>query len=140
MKKLLYTIFISASLLAACSTTKTQPAECEQMICTQEFRMVQVKFKDAAGNPVTVKDYSAINKRTGESTVQNNDPATVNNQGIYVVASDADVKKLFESGDIITVTATNPTTNKKVTTEFVVSGGLCACHINKVSGPAEISF
>ncbi len=102
--------------------------------------MVQVKFKNASGNPVSVKDFSAINKRTGESTVQNNEPPTVNNQGIYTVASDADVKKLTESGDVITVSATHPATNKTTSAEFVVSGGKCACHITKVSGPAEITL
>lgn len=100
--------------------------------------MVQVKFKDASGNPVTVKDYSAINKRTNQSTVQNNEPPTANNQGIYTVASDADVRTLSESGDAIIVSATHPTTKKKVTAEFIVNGGKCACHINKVSGPMEI--
>lgn len=140
MKKLVYLFFISVSFLVACSATKTNPVECGEMICTQEFRMVQVKFKDAAGDPVVVKDYSAINKRTGASTVQNNDPVTENNRGFYIVASDADVKNLSESGDVIIVNATHPTTNKKVTAEFVVNGGLCACHINKVSGPSEIVF
>ncbi len=138
MRKLVFIFSVSVSFLFACSATKTNPVECGQMICTQEFRMVQVKFKDAAGNPVTVKDYSAVNKRTGVSTVQDNDPATVNNQGIYIVASDADVKKLSESGDVITVSATHPATNNKVTAEFVVKGGACACHISKVSGPSEI--
>lgn len=138
MNKLVCVFSFAATFLFACTAIKTKPVECGQMICTQEFRMVQVKFKDAAGNPVMVKDYSAINKRTGESTLQNNDPATVNNQGIYIVASDADVRKLSESGDIINVTATHPTTNNKVTAEFVVKGGACACHITKVSGPSEV--
>ncbi len=109
-------------------------------MCTQEFRMVQVKFKDSAGNPVTVKDFAAKIKRTNESTAQNDDPSTINNQGIYTVASDADVRKLAESGEAIAVTATHPTTGKKVSADFVIAGGLCACHINKVSGPAEIIF
>lgn len=100
--------------------------------------MVQVTFKDSSGNPLVVKDYSAINKRTGESTVRNNESTTLNAQGIYVVASDADVKKLSEAGDVVTVSASHPTTSKKTTAEFVVTGGVCACHINKVSGPAEI--
>ena len=102
--------------------------------------MIQVKFNDAAGNPLTVKDFSAVNKRTGESTMQNNEPATVNNKGIYVVASDADVKKLSEAGDALIVSATNPVSNKKIDTEFVVAGGLCACHVNKISGPAEVTL
>ncbi len=138
MKTQAYIFLTIAFFLSACSATKTDPSECGQVMCTQEFRMVQVKFKDAAGNAVVVKDFSAINKRTGESIVQNNEPPTVNNQGNYTVASDADVKKLSEPGDVITVSATHPTTNNKISAEFVVSGGKCACHINKISGPAEI--
>lgn len=125
-------------LFSACSTTNQ--SECGNIICTQEFRMVQVKFSDASGNPVAVKDFTAINKRTGESTAQNNEPETINNQGNYTLASDADVKKLSEAGDVIIVSATHPISNKKIEAEFVVSGGICACHISKVSGPAELIF
>lgn len=125
-------------LFSACSTTNQ--SECGNIICTQEFRMVQVKFSDASGNPVAVKDFTAINKRTGESTAQNNEPETINNQGNYTLASDADVKKLSEAGDVIIVSATHPISNKKIEAEFVVSGGMCACHISKVSGPAELIF
>jgi len=138
MKKLFCIFQVAMILSLSCSNIK-QP-ECENMICTQEFRMVQVKFNDASGNPVAVKDFSAINKRTGETTVQDNEPATINTQGIYTVASDADLKKLTESGDVIMVSASHPLSNKKIETEFVVSGGRCACHISKVSGPAELTF
>lgn len=99
--------------------------------------MVQVKFIDASGNPVIVKDFSSIIKRTNNPVMKNNDPA---GSGVYTVASDADLKQLSEKGDIIMVSATHPQTNKKIEAEFVISGGLCACHINKISGPAEILF
>jgi hypothetical protein len=102
--------------------------------------MVQVKFNDASQMPVEVKDFASINKRTGESTVQNNEPATINNRGNYIVASDSDVKKLSEAGDVITVSATHPISNKKIKAEFVISGGICACHISKISGPAVMTF
>lgn len=100
--------------------------------------MVQVTFKDSSGTPLTVKDFSAVNKRTGESTVQNNEPFAGINQGVYTVASDAYVKKLSEKGDVIRVSASHAVTGKNAVAEFVVSGGACACHINKVSGPSEI--
>lgn len=125
-------------LFAACSTTN-QP-ECGELICSQEFRMVQVKFIDAAGNGVTVKDFSAINQRTKKSMTQNNEPPTINNQGNYIVASDADRTGLSEKGDTIVVSATHPESNKTVKGEFVVSGGICVCHISRISGPAEIVF
>lgn len=102
--------------------------------------MVPVKFNDAAGSPVIVKDFSAINKRTQQPMVQNNEPATINNQGNYIVASDADRKELSDSGDTVVVSATNPKTNEIKKAEFVISGGICACHINKISGPDKIIF
>ena len=136
-----YYILLAASIsLFSCSAGKVNTSLCEPMICTQEFRMVQVKIKDALGNPVTVQNFKAINKRTGKSTIQDNDPVTISNQGNYTVASDADVKEISETGDSITVTAVHPETNKKVTADFVVSGGKCACHINKISGPAELTL
>jgi hypothetical protein len=137
MKKLIYSL-TAALILSACSVNKSAP--CENTICTMEFKMIQVKFNDASGNPLAVKDFTSINKRTGESTMQNNEPTTVNNRGIYTVASDADVKKLSEAGDIITISATHPGSNKKTDTKFVVAGGACACHINKISGPAEVTL
>ncbi|MES2873079.1 MAG: hypothetical protein V4708_05105 [Bacteroidota bacterium] len=140
MKSICYISLSVTILLFSCVAGKVNTSACEPMICTQEFRMVQVRIKDAWGNPVAVKDFTAINKRTGKSTVQDNEPATVNNQGIYTVASDADVKNLSNSGDVIKVTATHPATNKTVSYEFVVSGGKCACHINKVSGPEDITL
>lgn len=140
MKSPFYKFLAMTILLFSCSGAKINTSQCEPMICTQEFRMVQVKIKDALGNPVIVKDFTAINKRTGKSTVQNNDPVTISNQGNYTVASDADVKELSETGDSITITAVHPETNKKISAEFVVSGGKCACHINKISGPAELTL
>ncbi len=140
MRSPFYNILAVTISLFSCSTGKLNTSQCEPMICTQEFRMVQVKIKDAMGNPVTVKDFKAINKRTSKSTVQDNDPISITNQGNYTVASDADLKELSETGDVITVTAVHPETNKKVSADFVVSGGRCACHINKISGPAELTM
>lgn len=136
MKKAILILSAINILFSACSTTSE--SQCPDLICTQEFRMVQVEFKDATGNNIAVNDFTAINKRTGESTIQNNEPSTVNTPGSYIVASDADLKELSESGDAIVVSATNPETNKKSSAEIVVSGGKCACHITKLSGPSEI--
>ena len=135
MKSFIYIFSVFFMILASCATTDV--SECGEMICTQEFRMVTVRFSDESGRPVIVKNFSSKNMRTGRSTVQNND---LIDQGNYVLASDADRKDLSESGDIILVSATNPKTNITKEAEFVVSGGLCACHINKISGPDKISF
>lgn len=137
MKKLIYIFPAVALFFFSCSTTSPKP-ECGKIMCTLEFRMLQVHFKDSSGNSLVVKNYSAINKRTGESTITQGELLNPNSQGVYVVANDADVKKFSEAGDVIIVSASHPTTNKKATAEFVITGGMCACHINKVSGPSEI--
>ncbi|MGV3684194.1 MAG: hypothetical protein ACO1NS_01125 [Daejeonella sp.] len=137
MKKLFYILSITSVCFFSCSATNNQP-DCENMICTQEFRMVQVVFKDSVGKPLNVKAFSAVNKRTGENMARNSDPSNEPSQGVYIVASDADVRKLSEKGDVIQVSASHPVTNKNVISEFVVTGGICACHINKISGPSEI--
>ena len=65
---------------------------------------------------------------------------TVNFKGNYAVVTDSDTKNLSPKGDTIDVSAVNPRTNQKKTVQFVVSGGKCACHIEKISGPEEVVF
>ena len=132
----LQTIFLILCLfLVSCSGS--DPIVCEDKACSMEFRMVTVKFIDDSGNAQIVKDYSAVNKRTGRSMTQT---STMGGQGIYVVASDSDLTDLSEKGDIVLVTATNPKNNTKVQAEFVIGGGLCICHISKISGPETIKI
>ena len=121
--------------LGSCS--RSEPAVCENMVCTKEFRTITVKFIDDYGDPLLVNNFSAVNKRTGRSMSQTN---SVQGLGIYVVASDADQKELSEKGDIVLVSASNPKNNSKLTAEFVISGGLCICHVSKISGPEIIKI
>ena len=121
--------------LFSCSVS--DPVGCGDMACTAEFRTVTVKFIDDSGNPLVVKDYSAVNKRTGRSMTQT---SNLGGQGVYVVASASDLTELSEKGDIVLVSAINPKNNAKVSAEFVISGGLCICHVGKISGPETIKF
>ena len=121
--------------LSSCSSS--EPAVCENMVCTKEFRTITVKFIDDYGDPLLVNNFSAVNKRTGRSMSQTN---SIQGLGIYVVASDADQKELSEKGDIVLVSASNPKNNSKVSAEFVISGGLCICHVSKISGPETIKI
>ena len=121
--------------LGSCSSP--EPAVCENMVCTKEFRTITVKFIDDYGDPLLVNNFSAVNKRTGRSMSQTN---SIQGLGIYVVASDADQKELSEKGDIVLVSASNPKNNSKVSAEFVISGGLCICHVSKISGPEIIKI
>ena len=133
MKKLLGFFLMLGTLLISCSDT----ADCEDMVCTKEFRMITVTFVDANGNPQIVKGFTSINKRTGEVLTPNNDMA---NQGIYVVASDSDILKLSEKGDNVLVSATDSKTNVKLQVEYLIAGGLCSCHVTKISGPDTVKL
>lgn len=122
--------------LSGCDTDKSG---CSSTICTMEFRSVIVKFKDPAGNPVVVSGYKVINRRTGLQ-IQTPPPDTTHFKGIYVVASDSHIMNLSAKGDTIEVSAVYPRTSEQKTTLIVISGGLCNCHITKLSGPEEIIF
>ena len=133
MKKTIGLFLVLGFLMLSCSDS----VECEDIVCTKEFRTVSLRFVDANGNPQIVKDFTVVNKRTGEIMTPLNDMA---NQGLYIIASDSDKTKLSENGDNVQVTATNSKTNVKIQADFVISGGLCACHINKISGPDTIQL
>ena len=135
MKSLQNIFLILGLFLTSCSGS--DPEVCEDMACTTEFRMVTVKFVDEFGNPQIVKDYTTVNKRTGRSTAQT---SNMFGTGTYVVASDSDLQGFSEKGDIVLVSATNPKNNVIIQTEFVIAGGLCICHIGKISGPDTIKI
>lgn len=133
MKKTIGLFLVLGFLMLSCSDS----VECADIVCTKEFRTVSIWFVDANGNPQIVKEFTVVNKRTGEIMTAINDMAS---QGLYVVASDADLLKLSEKGDNVQITAINSKTNVKVQADFVISGGLCACHINKISGPDTLEL
>jgi len=130
-------IFLFIALFCSCAESLT--TECPSIVCTQEFRSVTVQFKDSGGKPLIVKDFKAIIRRNGMS-IKSAAVDTVNFKGSYAVATDADRKYLLESGDTIDVQALNPKTNQQKVTSIVVSGGKCACHIEKMSGAEVVVF
>ncbi|WP_256011962.1 hypothetical protein [Desertivirga xinjiangensis] len=137
MKKVTrFAIFILL-VLAACQT-ETEKV-CEDRVCTEEFRSVGVRFLDNKGELLVVNDYQSLNKRTGK-VLHSGNPADQPLEGYYTVASDSDLRELSEKGDVIVVSARHPETEVLKETQFVVSGGRCACHISKISGPEQVTF
>lgn len=134
MKQLLYSL--SITLLISCSPETI----CDDLICTLEFRSVNIKFLDAEGDPLVVKDFKAINLRTQKSMVTENLIDTIYAKGIYTVASDANLHDLSEKGDKIRVSAKHPVNGITKESEFVITGGKCSCHVGKISGPEQIKF
>lgn len=140
MKRLFFVAGLAA-VFASCETLeKSQATDCPPQMCTQEFRAVSVKFIDANGQAVKVKNYTSINKRTNASMLKGYAPDTVSAEGIGLVASDANLADISEAGDSVIVTGKHPVSNTTVRGSFFIKGGKCSCHISKVSGPSELAF
>ena len=138
--RLPYLLLLCIFILVSCTEIVTdETVNCPAIACTEEFRTVSVKFKDAAGNPLIIKNFSAIVRRTGKAT-DSGPVDTTNFKSYYSVVTDNDTKSLSAQGDTIDVSAVNSKTGQKKTVQFVVSGGKCACHIEKISGPEEVVF
>ncbi|WP_134088300.1 hypothetical protein [Olivibacter sp. XZL3] len=130
------------TILLSCTTKRGQQAavDCPPKACTMEFRTVGVVFTDSSGDTLQVKNFSARLKSKGEKLPSaESESATTLNQ-FYLVATDGDKSVLSIQGDTVQVSATHPATGQTKTTDFVISGGRCECHINKVSGPEKITF
>ena len=138
MKRQYFLLLLAGLLLTSCLGQKE--VSCENLICTQEFRSIPVKFVDTEGKPVAITNFKAINTRTKKILSQNRDQNFPTTEGVYTVASDANLKDLSVEGDIIMVSATNSISKAKKEAEFKIIGGVCSCHVHKVSGPDEIVF
>lgn len=135
MKPILFCLTIC--LLFSCTSNKNN---CDNKICTEEFRTVGVKFLNANGQAIIVKDFQSVYLKTNQPVSFLIPPDTTYAKGFYMVASDANLKELASNGDKILVSAKHPATNVVKQAEFVVAGGDCACHISKISGPETIVF
>lgn len=131
-------IFLCVTLLLACD--KKDISECPSLICTEQFAMVTFSFTDKNGEGIGIKNYSAVNQRTGDTIKTSGIASLTLIAGTYVVADDNYVKKLSEEGDDIKVSGTLEATGQTKTAVLKVSGGKCACHIEKISGPEKVAF
>lgn len=138
MRNLVLALLIGSALLSC--KKKTTDSDCEHKICTEEFRSVVIKFVDNKAVAAEVKDFSIINQRTGEKVYANSAMAANLTKGSYIVVDDGNTKSLSEEGDDLKITGTFEKTGQTKSAIIKVTGGICACHINKVSGPEQIAF
>lgn len=131
-------IFLCAVLFVACD--KKSNSDCPDLICTESFAMITFSFTNKDGVGVGIKNYSAVNQRTGDTIKTSGIASLTLIAGTYVVVDDNYVKKLSEEGDDIKVSGTLEATNQTKTAIIKVSGGKCACHIEKISGPEKVAF
>ncbi|GAA4922334.1 hypothetical protein [Mucilaginibacter defluvii] len=116
--------------ILAINTCNQAEEKCPDKPCTMMFASVPVSYNKP------VKDFKAVNLRTGQN-LTHQDQTTGN---MFTIVDDGDRKKLTEGGDDIELTATDSATNVSRKDTVKISGGKCACHVERVSGPTEISF
>jgi hypothetical protein len=139
IKKITFLLCLIAIGFAACKENKNSGCDAAQL-CTEEFRSLGVEFTDKGGNNVTVKNVTAVNLRTNIPLVAKNviDPGFAPNT--YFIATDSNKDEFSNNGDEVKITATSTATNKTASAIVKISGGICNCHISKVSGPDKIVF
>ena len=137
-------LFATALLLGAASCTdktapvtgpSNPPTDCRTVMCTMEFRTINIQVVDAGGNPVKLDSYQTT--LAGKNTVVGNTGAMQpgENGGDYPVVSDAFV------GD-----------NKNTRTKMIFTGmkdgktvvnetyeiGVDCCHVSRISGKEKV--
>ena len=134
MKSKLYILIFLLAFLLACDKPGTN---CQQGACTQEFRMINIQTQDQTGKPAVALKVDAINART-KKQYSNIKSQTNPFNGVvsYTIATDGEKADFSEKGDKLTILFTTATTT--FTSDFVISGGNCACHISKISGTNTI--
>jgi hypothetical protein len=125
--------------LSACSKNNVNSSKCGNQVCTENFATITISFFDSDGDPATVSNFSAVNKRTGD-TLGRQKQYNMYPPNVFLVADDGDLDKLSAKGDSIDIKATDSLTDQVHTTAVVISGGECACHVEKLSGPYEARF
>lgn len=128
--------------IASCATKKNNQAEadCPPKPCTMEFRSVGVIFKDVEGDTLQVKDFSVKLKSNDKKLPSATSESATPDNPYYLIANDGDKSALSLVGDTLIVSAKHPSTDKIKTSEMVISGGRCECHINKISGSEVVVF
>ncbi|MCD8741788.1 hypothetical protein LT679_14325 [Mucilaginibacter roseus] len=136
-KRALLIVFVAVSIL---SCGKKNVSTCPDRVCTEEFAMILMLFKDQNGPVKSLSKLSVINKRTNQPIDRGTAAAINTTPGYYLIIDDRSTKTLSESGDDILITATDSAGTKTKTATIKVAGGACACHIKKLSGPDEVQF
>lgn len=138
MKKIALVLLLGVALLT-CKKNKTT-SDCGDKVCTEEFASVVLKFVDNKGAAAEVKDFNVINQRTGERVTANSSIYTNTIKGVFIIVDDNNKLGLSEQGDDLKISGTSVETKQTKSVVIKVSGGKCACHINKISGPEQVAF
>lgn len=136
-KRALIIVFVAATIL---SCGKKNVSTCQDKVCTEEFAMITMQFKDKNGKGEPLSKLTVINKRTNKPVDRSTSATLDMIPGGYLIIDDLSTKTLSEDGDDILITATDSAGTQTKTATIKVAGGACACHIKKISGPDTVQF
>ena len=132
-------LLLAVITLASCKDSN--PLGCgKNTFCTENFVSVLVTFTDKDGKGIPIKNYSAVNQRTGEPINTNGSIYTDLTPGTFIVIDDSETKKVSLEGDDIKVTGTYEITGQTKSAIIKVGRDECFCHVNKIFGPDKIVF
>ena len=137
MYKKLIILFAAAVSLASCNKTK-QKTPCGAQVCTDLFASVGVHYADNTGNPIAVTNFTVFNVSSNKKLNPGYNVGLLV-LGYYIVATDNNKMDYSTEGDIIKVSATDPSTNQTKDVNLKISGG-CNCHVARLSGPDTVRF
>jgi len=137
MYKNLIVLLVAAVLLASCDKTK-QKTPCGPQVCTDLFATVGINYADNTGKPIAVTNFTVFNVSSNKQLTPGYNVGLLV-YGHYIVATDNNKMDYSTDGDIIKVSATDPSTNQTKDVNLKISGG-CNCHVAKLSGPDTVKF
>ena len=105
-----------------------------QYACTDEFRTIAVEVVNASGRPVSGLTAQSVLERNGQPLADASD-ALPDEDGLYAVASDADLDALSIDGERVVFTATGDRIIAQATYVIADDG----CHVTREDGPTEIT-
>lgn len=124
--------FSFLSMAAKCSKDKKQAGNCDGVMCTAMFAMVNITVTDSVGNIVKLDDAYTL-RLSNNSTIRTANNSTPD--GSYTVLDDSYQKQLVNATDSFRFIGIK--NGKQVVKETFVIGADC-CHINKQSGKTEV--
>lgn len=132
-------VFLIALLgLTACVSQEETHTKCGSVVCTDEFIMIPIKVIATQSNKVDFKRYKVINLATGKEIKSNNWPGK-DNPGTLVIADDGHRRSFSEKGTDLQLQITRKD-DRIVKVNYKISGGPCACHVSKISGPDQVDI
>jgi len=125
-------------IFTSCASQQESKTKCGSVVCTDEFIMIPVKIISSKGHEINFKNYKVIDLTTGKEVRSNTWPGR-NNPGTIVVADDSHLHSFPERGEDLQLQITRKD-DRVVKADYKISGGKCACHVSKLSGPDEVDL